>query len=173
MTSIVIGVDPGVTGALARFASGVLTDIKDMPVTLKTLHRSGADLRDLIGGKKKIEQRAIDSAGLADLLREWTAGHSAVVFKEKMSTRPNQNSSKIMLVDGILIGTLAGIGVECRFVEPAEWKRVMRVPADKKLARQIAIDTFPSWKTTFARAMDHNRAEAALIGLYGVRHGGQ
>jgi len=170
MTAIVIGIDPGLSGALARFESGVLTDICDVPADTRTLHRTGSGIRDLIGGKKVVTRRSVSGPGLARLLREWTMAHSAVVVKERMSTRPNQNSSQLMKADGVLTGVIAGVGIELLEVDPNRWKQLMGVPADKEKARAIAIELFPSWKHLFARKMDHNRAEAALIGLYGVRY---
>jgi hypothetical protein len=40
----------------------------------------------------------------------------------------------------------------------------------KRVSCQRAIREFPLWRDTFKRVMDHNLAEAALLGLYGVRH---
>lgn len=170
MSVIIIGIDPGVSGALARFACGTLTDIADMPLDTVNLHRSGADLRDLIGGKKAVTRRSVNAPSLARILREWSAGHSTLVLKEKVGPRPNQNASVFMKADGVLTGVIGGVGLELQEIDPALWKRMMGVPADKKEARKIAIEFFPAWKHLFSRADDHNRAEAALIGLYGVRH---
>lgn len=170
MHTLVIGIDPGLTGAMALFTNGVLTDIVDMPIDEHVARRSGAELRDLIGGRKESKRRSINVAALVTRLRTWTDGHSALIVKEKMSTRPNQNNTTLMKLDGILTGVIGGIGIEMQEVEPAKWKLAMGVPADKEKARQAAITLFPAWKGLLNRKMDHNRAEAALIGLYGIRH---
>lgn len=169
MTAIIIGIDPGLTGAIAKFSSGVLTDVLDLPTDVQTLHRSGGNIRDLIGGRKQVTRRSINPAALARTLREWTEGHSALIIKEKMGKRPNQDSSALMQADGVLKGVIGALGIEMLEVEPANWKRAMGVPADKEVSRKRAIEFFPACKHLFKRKMDHNRAEAALIGLYGVR----
>lgn len=168
MARVVVGIDPGLGGALSRFEAGILTDIKDMPVNTQVLHRTGGAIRDLIGGKKELTRRSMDAASLAILLRTWTNGHDAMVIKEKMSTRPNQNSSKIMKVDGILIGVIAGLGIELVEIDPNKWKLGLGLSADKKKSIEMAIRLFPSWKHMFARVKDHDRAEAVLLGLYGT-----
>jgi hypothetical protein len=57
-------------------------------------------------------------------------------------------------------------GFPSRFVVSSVWKRALDCPADKEKARQLAgqLLGFEHWPLK----KDHNRAEAALIGLYGL-----
>lgn len=55
---------------------------------------------------------------------------------------------------------------------PAAWKRAAALPAGKgmkDLARSRAIERWLAHAETFARVMDHDRAEAALIDWAGLQ----
>jgi hypothetical protein len=54
-------------------------------------------------------------------------------------------------------------------VSPAKWKRALGL-SDAETSRAKAIETWPTQAGLFARKRDHNRAEAALLGLYGLKH---
>lgn len=173
-TSIVIGIDPGISGALSLFVNGTLTDVRDMPVIETVKPSKGADIRDLIGGKKDHKRRDIDKHALAALLRDWTAGRSAKAWIEKVGARPNQNNNRFLEAIGIIHGIAAALSIEVETVLPGEWKRQTGTPADKGLACAHAAKVFPEWASLFKRvSIDHNRAEAALIGLYGVQTDGR
>ena len=56
--------------------------------------------------------------------------------------------------------------VPLTLVEPAVWKRKLRLPGkDKEAARQRALQLFPRQHALLARKKDHGRAEAALIAI--------
>lgn len=174
MNPIVIGIDPGLTGALSLFVNGTLVDIRDMPVILEDIPSKGADLRDLIGGKESHQKKHIDKPALVTLLREWGSKAPAEIVREKVGPRPNQgvvSSSRFLEVVGLLDGIAAALAIPVREVEPAAWKRMTNTPADKKGACGRAASLFPSWAPQFRRtSIDHNRAECALIGFYGVQY---
>ena len=63
--------------------------------------------------------------------------------------------------------TLCAIPVE--IVEPSVWKRFWKLPGkDKESGRQKALQLFLAAHGMLARRRDHNRAESALIALYGA-----
>ena len=176
MALIVVGVDPGITGALAQFVGGELRDIRDMPINTTEKASKGASIRDLIGGSKSHKRAEIDKGALAALLREWTGNFSARVVCEAVHTMPKQgivSSGKLMHTLGIIEGITIALGIELMKVDPEKWKRLTGTPADKNLARARATQAFPEWTSHFNRVKDHNRAEACLIGLYGVHHAAQ
>lgn len=168
---VVIGIDPGLTGALARFEAGRLTDIRDIPSTVQTKARKGASVRDLIGGAAAIQHRTLNAPALAALLREW-GGYGRIV-REHVATRPNQgivSSGRFMEVVGNIDGVASALGFTVETVAPEVWKRMTGTPTLKKEACLHAAKIFPEWKEHFKRtSIDHNRAEAVLIGWYGVR----
>lgn len=68
----------------------------------------------------------------------------------------------------VIEGVLASQAVPVRFVTPAWWKRRVGIPSGRDMkdtARSIAIARWPALADLFARKLDHDRAEAALIGL--------
>ena len=174
MSLIVIGVDPGITGALSVFVGGALADIRDMPVVTTQVASKGSSIRDLIGGASSHKHAELDKPAIAKLLREWTGSHSAVIVCERVHTMPRQgvvSSGKLMRVFGVLEGVIAALSIELQLVEPAAWKLALGLSSDKNASRALATKLFPRWASHFKRVMDHNRAESCLIGWYGVNYG--
>lgn len=172
MASVVIGMDPGVKGALSLFEAGQLKDVRDFPLSQKHINTKGSDIRDLIGGQKKVTQHEIDIEGLVALLRDWTRGHSAVVYTEKVHPMPNQgvvSTTKFLRTVHLVEGICATLAVPLTAIAPEQWKRATNTPTDKDGARQYAMKLFPQWADCMKRKQDHNRAEAILIGMYGAK----
>jgi hypothetical protein len=171
---ILIGCDPGVTGALSLFMGRCLVNVKDMPSDELVTETAGAEIRDLIGGPKQKKRRRLNAIRLAWMLREWSEGHGAVLIREAVHPRGGQgavSSGALMETVGLIDGICAATGIQVEKVDPSTWKRAMGLSDDKKMSCQRATNEFPSWSTSFKRvSIDHNRAEAVLLGLYGVRH---
>jgi crossover junction endodeoxyribonuclease RuvC len=70
---------------------------------------------------------------------------------------------------GIARGVLGALGVPVLFITPQEWRRSYRLPAHKDAGRIAASRLFPSYSQHFTRMMDHGRADAALLALFGSR----
>lgn len=72
---------------------------------------------------------------------------------------------------GILLGAAAALGIPTTMVKPTQWKKQMRVPADKRAAVQRASQLFPAVSPLFKGprgGVFDGRAEAALIALFGA-----
>ena len=157
MTSLVIGIDPGLSGALAMLGTGGLLAVADLPVVAKG---SGA-------GRVKNE---INPAALSHLLRDWVAGHAddVLVVIERVSAMPDQGVAGVFSL-GDTLGSIRGVvatrGYPVAWVTPQRWKKHYGLPADKELARARAIQLYPD--ADLPRKKDHNRAEAILIARYG------
>jgi crossover junction endodeoxyribonuclease RuvC len=152
--SRIVGVDPGLEGGYAILsADGALLLVDDIPT---------------IGSGT---QRRIDAANFAAVLREHDVA-SAVV--EQVGARPGQGVSS-MFRFGQSLGTVAGVigalSVPLTWTSPASWKRAMGLNSDAEKSRQAAVERWPSHAQRFARKKDHNRAEAALLALWGVMRG--
>jgi crossover junction endodeoxyribonuclease RuvC len=144
---IVVGIDPGVTGALAVHDGGVLTAIHDLPV---------------LGGR-------VDGTAMADLLLD-IVPHD--VFLENTQPMPKNGSIasySLGLNTGIIIGVVSSLSYPLTRVRPSTWKQKMGVSRmDKNAIRGVVRELYPSWAGWFARVKDHDRAEAVLISRYGV-----
>jgi len=147
---LILGCDPGKTGAIAVLSADGHLDVLDMPV-------SGKD---------------VDEAALALQVRRRVDTGPIHAFVEAVHAMPKQGVSSTFAFGqayGALRGVLAGAGVPRTLVTPAQWKRAVRVPAIKDGARARASELFPAYADLWSRAKDHNRAEAALIAWYGAR----
>lgn len=156
---IVIGIDCGLTGALAALQDGRLVALHDLPT--------------IANGSTAKVRRQVDPAGLAAILRDLRtefAGEWFHVVVEKPAAMPGQGSaSTFSLGDslGCVRGVLAAKGLPTEFVSPASWKKTMGVTADKEQVRARAVQLFPD--AGLHRMKDHGRAEAILLALFGHR----
>jgi crossover junction endodeoxyribonuclease RuvC len=111
-------------------------------------------------------QRRIDAANLADLIRQHTPYGFAIV--EQASARPKQGVSSTFRYGmgyGVVVGVIGALAIPVRHVSPAKWK-ALGLNSDSETSRARAIETWPTKAELFVRKRDHNRAEAALLGLY-------
>ena len=150
----ILGVDPGVSGALAEYTfdpSGTAEEMvcRDMPTySLK--------------GKTRL-----DLFQLASIVRGFEAD---LVVIEEVAAMPKQGVSSTFTF-GYAAGVVAGAAAACErpleFVRPAKWKRAMGLTSDKDLSRQKASHRWPFCAEQWSRKKDDGRAEAALLALYG------
>jgi hypothetical protein len=149
---IIVGIDPGVTGAFAAYERGALAAVEDLPV---------------LDGR-------IDGGALTDLFNDHAepGDQNLIVYLENTQPMPKNGSIasySLGLNTGIIIGVVQSLSHPLVRVRPAEWKKKMGVTKlDKNGIRGIVREIYPLWADSFKRVMDHNRAEAVLIGRYGV-----
>jgi hypothetical protein len=77
---------------------------------------------------------------------------------------------------GILLGAAAALGIPTTLVKPTQWKKQMRVPADKRATVQRASQLFPAIASQFKGprgGVFDGRAEACLVALYGAMEVGR
>ena len=175
---IVIGIDPGITGAIALISPQGLQACADLPVMARSSRRvraKGGEMRDKVTNQ-------IDAGALAELLRDWTSGHDRneiMVIIEKCQAMPGKvkDSDKAQssagtfglgLSAGLIEGVVATLRLPHQLVHPATWKAHLKVPTGKEAARAMAIRWYPS--APLGKKKDHNRAEAVLLARYGKEH---
>ena len=156
---IILGVDPGKTGALAvvqvEKKQGVVLAVLDTPTHAIS--------------KGKTEVDAVQIANWIENKRSNFGIDHAYV--ERVSSRPGQGVVSVFDFGksyGAVMGVLAAIKMPTTFITPAEWKRNLRVPSDKKASRGRASQLMPSSSTYWPLVKHDGRAEAAMIGLYGA-----
>ena len=73
---------------------------------------------------------------------------------------------------GRVCGSLEGVIAACRIpltlIEPATWKRHLRLNSSKEDCRARAIQLLPAAAGELQRVKDHHRSEAVLLGFYGL-----
>lgn len=160
---IVLGFDPGaVSGAWAAIKGGQLIALHELPV-------SGVGTN-----------RMVDAVILADQLSQMLGREvdgplrgQVCAYVERVNAFRGQGISSAFRFGrgvGIIDGVIGGLNIRVDYPTPAEWKRYFRIPADKEAARQLAIRLFPDIAhLAFRRKADVDKAEAALIALFGYR----
>lgn len=159
---MVIGCDPGVTGAISLIRSGQLLECEDLPVTAN----------GMVTGKVN---RWLDVTALNSMLQDWSARHdfaraavSAVIERPiPMPSLPSTTTASSFDTFGAVRAVL-GIRVgEVVAVTPKEWKAFFGLSPDKNASRAMALKFYPD--APVRRAKDHNRAEAVLLAHWQMR----
>lgn len=155
----VLGIDPGLTGALAVYCP----ETGDLKVTDVPVYRLP---------KGKTTKAYVDLMSLGRIVDDGIAGEPPpVVWIERVGSMPGQgiaSSFDFGRTTGILLGVCAAHFLRIEQVTPQVWKKALRVPASKDGARARASQIFPRYAHEWARAKDDGRAEAALIAYYGA-----
>ena len=157
---IIIGVDIGTRGAIARLLIGVsgiaLLGVDDMPV-----------LNDGPAGRP-----AVNGPLLAELVAR---SHAAKAFVEGVGARPGEGAVGAFSFGrskGCVEGVLGALAIPVTFIAPSSWKRAIGIPPGKggakDAARSEAIRRWPDKAALFARVKDDGRAESALIAVAGL-----
>jgi crossover junction endodeoxyribonuclease RuvC len=147
---MILGIDPGASGALAFFdiLNGSLT-LVDMPTV--EIERSGKTKRE------------ISAAMLAGVIR--AHGVQAGVV-EKVGAMPGQGVSSMFQFGrsvGMVEGVLAGLSIKTHYLTPQTWQKAVGLRGGKDGARSRAAELFPAYAPSFSRKKDNGRADAALI----------
>lgn len=150
---IAVGIDPGLSGAIAIIAPERV-EVTDMPIV--QLAKTG------------FVKNAVDVNALARLLAPLVGG-SARVFMEKVNAFPGQGVASMFSLGMSFwgaAGVIAGVGLPLELVAPSEWKARFKLTKNKDLSRGLAARLYP--QIDLSRKKDHGRAEALLIARYGL-----
>jgi hypothetical protein len=148
----VVGVDPGVSGAVVRLEDGRLTVRRDF---------------------KGVED-------IAQAVVALSPGASAIVI-EQVHAMPGEGVCSVWsfaYATGTAVGAALTVpGVPLVRVTPQAWQKVYReslglprVPF-KTLTQPVAAELFPGQQELFTRKKDHNTADASLLALWGFLQG--
>ena len=165
-----LGVDPGLSGALALLEDGHLT-VYDMPT--RAVRRSNSATGNEVDGYE-----------LGRLLRELKPDYAIV---ERVGGRPTDSSHSAFTFGksaGVVEGQLAFMQITYELVMPRTWQREYNImgvsyahrgkkPEDKstkELSRSMATTLWPKQADLFKRVKDNGRSDAALIAEYARRH---
>jgi hypothetical protein len=164
----VLSIDPGVSGALAMVhhapGNAPTVQVHDFPrvtVTVSGRVRNRTDLHQLW----------LLVQGLAAI------GPDLVVVEdiEAGGQRPNQRGAVVLGASyGALVMAVIACGLPIHLAPPNRWKAQLGVSAGKTereksdAARMAASRIFPNSAACWPLVKHHGRAEAALLGWYGV-----
>lgn len=147
--ALTIGIDPGLTGAIAFMADDGLPCVYDLPV-----------IRD-----KSLAW--IDGAALQSLIINEREGRQATAMVEQVSAMPKQgvtSSFHFGVGFGSILGVLQALSIPIEFVRPGAWKKASGLNSDKKAALHKARLLYPDIDLHLEK--HDGRAEALLIARY-------
>lgn len=158
---IVIGIDPGLDGALVALVRG-----SDATITV-------LDTPTLTVQGPKGNKREYNLASMSEMVRS-LAVPGTRAFVEKVHSMPGQGVRSMFSMGvglGAWLGILAGLQIPYELVTPQRWKKALLpdMGKDKDASRLRAIQLFPAHANLFARKKDDGRADAMLIAEYGRR----
>ena len=151
----VIGIDPGLNGAIAVLQDNKVKEIFDVPVMPE--------------GKKN--KRQLNSAQLVKLLKDIISDNEeVVVIVENVSAMPGQGVTSMFNFGqtfGAIKGICAALGLPIFFVRPAKWKKHFDlINSSKDASRTKAIEMYPSLSDHLSKKKDVNKSDAILIARF-------
>jgi len=161
---IVLGIDPGIHGAIAMWdgKSLYVTDIPILSVEAKSAKTKS--------GKKKIFNR-VSMTELADLFNIVFSGADHAYYEDVGAMPGNGGVSMFNFGYAASQPTFGAVmcGIPVTPVSPTKWKAEMGLNNDGERSRTRALQLFPNSVEFFKLKKDHNKAEAALLALYGYK----
>jgi Holliday junction resolvasome RuvABC endonuclease subunit len=155
----VIGIDPGIRGAVAVLdASGRVASLDDTPSAWAVTN-----------GRRR---RTHDVAGMRSLLARWARnGHAPHAAVEVQHPMPRQGVTSMFSTGygyGLWIGLLAGMGIPYTLVHARRWQAALLGSGGRAKDRSVAAASalFPGQPLPRSR---HGRADALLLAEFGRR----
>ena len=151
----IIGIDPGLSGAIAILEDKKVLNIFDMPVMAE--------------GKKN--KRQLNSAQLVNIIKENTIKNEDIaVVVEQVNAMPGQGVTSMFNFGqsfGAIIGLCAALNLPIFFVRPSKWKKHFElINSSKDASRTKVIEMYPSLSNQLAKKKDVNKSDAILIARY-------
>ena len=154
---LIIGIDPGITGAICFFENGEVKEIIDMP----NMAEGKKNKRQINGPQvyNEISKRIIN-----------IPKNEVVVVIEQVSAMPGQGVTSMFNFGqsfGVLKGICSAMQLSMHFVRPAKWKKYFNlIKTEKDASRTKVIEIFPYISSQLSRKKDSNKADAILIASF-------
>lgn len=160
---LILGIDPGLTGALAILDAETLfiVDILDVP----TYHTKTSS-------RKSGKVSNIDMFSLVSSLRPYKERIIMAIIEEP-GAMPGQglgSTFKFGKVCGQLEGIIAGLDIPIHPIKPSVWKLALGLEASKDSTLSEVKRLYPNQDHHFKRKKDHDRAEAVLLARFATTH---
>ena len=154
---LIIGIDPGISGAICFFKNGEVKEILDMP----TMAEGKKNKRQINGPQiyNEISKRIIN-----------ISKKEVVVVIEQVAAMPGQGVTSMFNFGqsfGVLKGICSAMQLSMHFVRPAKWKKYFNlIKTEKDASRTKVIEIFPYISSQLSRKKDSNKADAILIASF-------
>ena len=152
---IVVGIDPGLSGAIAILENNKVLNIFDMPVMAE--------------GKKN--KRQLNSAQLVNIIKDSTKPDDEIaVVVEQVNAMPGQGVTSMFNFGqtfGAIKGVCAALELPIFFVRPSKWKKHFElINSSKDSSRTKVIEMYPSLSNQLTKKKDVNKSDAILIARF-------
>ena len=152
---IIIGIDPGVSGAICILTDGKITEIYEMPT--------------MIDGKKNKKQ--VNGAEVTNIINKELVNEKDInVVIEHVSAMPGQGVTSMFNFGqsfGVLKGICAALKLPVHFIRPIKWKKYFNlINTEKDASRTKVIEVFPYISSKISKKKDANKADAILIARF-------
>ena len=154
---LIIGIDPGISGAICFFDNGKILDVIEMP----TMNEGKKNKRQVNGAQiyNEISKRM-----------NKTHNDDVRVVVEQVSAMPGQGVTSMFNFGqsfGIIKGICSAMQLSLYFVRPAKWKKYFNlINSEKDASRTRAIEIFPYFSYQLSKKKDSNKADAILIASF-------
>jgi len=165
---IFVGIDPGLSGAIARIQSGSV-EIYDIPTLQVAKTRREVDAKELVSllrtMRAKLQWESLGATPSSWALTD--AEPRIIVGLEKVHSMRGQGVASTFAfgrVYGTLIGALSALALPYELTTPQAWHKTMLagMPKGKDSSIQRCHELFPEVHCITKKA-HHNRADALLI----------
>ena len=154
---LIIGIDPGISGAICFFEDGQVKEIIDMPVMA-----DGKKNKRQINGPQVYNEILIRINKLQK--------KDIIVVIEQVSAMPGQGVTSMFNFGqsfGVLKGICSAMQLSMFFIRPAKWKKYFGlIKTEKDASRTKVIEIFPYISSQLSRKKDSNKADAVLIASF-------
>ena len=165
---IILGIDPGVSGAICVLEGGEgrIIEVYEMPT--------------MIDGKKN--KRQVNGAEVTNIFKKELINESnriessenyekiAKVVVEHVTAMPGQGVTSMFNFGqsfGVIKGICAALKLPIYFVRPTKWKKHFNlIKTNKDASRTKVIEAYPNISSKLSRKKDSNKADAILIARY-------
>ena len=154
---LIIGIDPGISGAICFFENGEVKDVLDMPTMAE-----GKKNKRQINGRQIFNE-------ISSRINNYDLKKINVVV-EQVSAMPGQGVTSMFNFGqsfGIIKGICSAMQLPIFFVRPAKWKKYFGlINSQKDASRTKAIEIFPKISSILSKKKDANKADAILIASF-------
>ena len=163
MIDVIVGIDPGLTGAIAVISVN--------PITCVAVH----DIPTILSRNET--KKVTDLSSLSKIIREISTEYRVLaVLIELVASRPDQGVVSVFSFGfgtGLLHGVCAANGLKIAEISPAVWKADLNLTRNKADSLHLAKKIFPESAKSFEKMKHNGRAEAALIAYFGIKFMGK
>tara|TARA_Y100000590_G_scaffold213292_1_gene241658 strand:+ start:15052 stop:15546 length:495 start_codon:yes stop_codon:yes gene_type:complete len=154
---LIIGIDPGISGAICFFENGEVKEIIEMPT--------------MADGKKN--KRQVNGTQIYNEIFkriENLSKKEIYVVIEQVSAMPGQGVTSMFNFGqsfGVIKGICSAMQLSTYYIRPVKWKKYFGlIKSEKDASRTKVIEIFPYISSNLSKKKDANKADAILIASF-------